>query len=156
MKTVARYGVFETNSSSEHAFVVFDDISAQELWENDRDVYLDARDVNWISCHNVERADEFDEDRWISLVDAEDLVRIGTDKWSDTIRDIRENDDWCHDYDDYPDNIVAESFRVVPFGEFYEGYHADKGGFWGEDYENVQEKDSEGRDIFRIVVDEGF
>ena len=48
MKKTIRCRVFETNSSSVHTLVVFEDPNARDIWESDPDAFLDLRDVEWV------------------------------------------------------------------------------------------------------------
>ena len=149
MKVVIRRGVFETNSSSEHAFIVFDDLGLQDAWMGDPDIYLDLRGAEWVDGYELYNREEID-DYPVETVTPDMLVNESNSKWPGIMEDIR-------DY--YGDEI--EEFGVeyclmhryvissAALGKWEHDYFIEQGidNGWGSEILC----DDAGRDVFHIT-----
>lgn len=77
MKIAIRYGTFETNSSSEHTLVVFDNPAIKEMWIADAEAFLDLRRADWV--------DELNDEPEVFFATADDIVRRGEAAWEEAL-----------------------------------------------------------------------
>ena len=147
-----RAATFETNSSSAHAFVVFEDQGLQDAWQSNPDLLIDLEGENWISNHEVAAWDVFDESQLIEVNNYMLVDKYGAE-WSRAFENLKE--DWGDQFSDFSDTEISEQiaidYELVPYdmNGFYEIDVYDGIRTWGELLSNAQ--DSKGRDVFTII-----
>lgn len=161
MKRTIRYAAFETNSSSEHTLVVFEDEALKEEWMGDPDLFLDLRKADWVG------EDGDPEAFWAT---AADLIRQGDDAWEAAMaeRVAWHNDNIASEYglepaeriEDFSDNPaeLAVSEKLVP-ADFWSGGNWDGWGVMLADYEvdewsadSVKEYAAQGYPVVKVTV----
>ena len=161
MRTVVRQGVFETNSSSEHALIVFEDQGTQDAWMSDPDLFLDLREADWL--------DELDEPD-VFIVDSRLVIRRGDGAWQEAMEERvewhnRELAEPCgldlatcvEDFSSDPTE-VAINMKIVPSNYWQDGDYGGWGvscfeyevGEWSND--DAKRYYEEGREILSIYI----
>ena len=144
MKRTIRTSVFETNSSSVHAFVVFDDDSVLEEWQENPDAFLDLRYAFWTSNHEVDYWTEFDESK-VEEITRDSLIYRGSPEYEQACREWKEEDAaYAHalgyDVEDEEDDRELRdeeltTFHVIAyhtlFGDLCEGWWDPNGADYG-------------------------
>ena len=151
MRTVIRAGVFETNSSSEHAFIVFEDLGLQDAWLGNSDLYLDLRGAEWVDGYELYDREEID-DYPVETVTSDMLVNESSSKWPGIMADIR---DWFEDEDEIEElgieyclmrrHVIPHIEQGIWTGDYFIELGIDNGG--------CPEIlcDEAGRDVFHII-----
>ena len=113
MKRTVRYGTFETNSSSEHTLVVFDDPGIREMWMGSPDLFLDLRDAEWVG--------DSDDYSGVFFVTADHVISRGDVIWGQVLaRRVEEYNEAVADLDGAKDltiEDVAEAPTEMAIGQ---------------------------------------
>ena len=165
MKRTIRIGSFETNSSSAHAFVVFDDPSILNEWMNNSDVFLFLYDSPWVSNHEVDRWTVFNEE-YVTEVDRNMLIYRGSDEYQQACRTVINEEQayafaWGDDEDFNDDGTVSDSllagYGIIAYHTLVgrssesDGWFREDGAYFGYGTDNeghVSEVD--GRPLYMI------
>ena len=147
-----RAATFETNSSSAHAFVVFEDQSLQDAWQSNPDVLIMLEGEGWIDTYEIDRWDALDESRLIEVNSDRVIEKYGSE-WNWAVEDLKER--WQKDFYELSDTGISEEIAL-----WYELVPYDMSGFTDmEIYDGIltarladsSAQDSQGRDVFTIV-----
>ena len=146
-----RGATFETNSSSAHAFVVFEDQGLQDAWQSNPEVLIKLEDEDWIDTYYVDRWDDLDESRLVEVNDDMIVEKYGTE-WNWAVEDLKRR--WKKDFFELTDIGISEEialwYELLPYDmsgfnemEIYDGVR-----HWGL---AERDQDSRGRDVFTLV-----